>query len=641
MAGKNIKTNIKFLPAEYRPLKEVEFNVPIDTLVSRIKLAKWIGLDTETYAKDFDREAMEDQFIADRMEENKKITATTHKSAAKYAEDYRNECALDPQRSSVRLMQVLLPTKEIFLVDLFLLTTIQTNNLMKAISNKPLIGQNLKFDLKVLLQNFPVFTPGEVWDTMIGYKIHRTAEIVGFFKADLASIVRYYLSIQLEKQEGISDWSQKILTAAQLKYSYLDVKYLEEIKNFQLHVLNTRSLYRTRPEKGYWNNELLDVVSIIEMEFVPVLAGIELAGIPINVPALTKRAADFKKELHQLKKPFDKAGVSTTSPAQIMEFITKNTDADIMGTSKEELGKYIHIPLVVQILKVKKMQKELQMIEDYIGKHLHKDGRLYASYNQMRAASGRMSSVEPNAQQFPRAIKNIIYLSTAKRKIIRGDLPAIEMRIMSVIANDQAMKKIFIDKKDPHTTTAASILKKNLDQVTKDERDKAKPPNFGLQYGMGAKTFVEYSFNNFGVIYTLKQAMEIRELYLNTYKGVRRYHINHGNRLAENPTIQVQTLLGRRVMVDSFTIANNTPVQGSGADIIKLAANLFMKYCKKEKLDARIINIVHDELVVDCATKHKTKVAALLKKSLEVATNFAIPDFITEVQVDEVKEKGK
>lgn len=641
MTNKSIKTNIKLIPKEYRSLTEIEFDVPITTLISRIKRVEWLGLDTETYAKDFDKTAVEDQFIADRLADHKKITTTTHKLAAKYAEDYRNQAALDPKRSSVRLIQLLLPTKEIFLIDLFLLTTTQTNNLINVISNKPLIGQNLKFDLKVLLQNFSTFFPGDVWDIMIGYKIHRTAEIVGFFRADLSSIVRFYLDVQLDKQEGTSDWSQLVLTGAQLKYSYIDVKYLKEIKDHQLEALNKRSLFKTRSERSYWNKELLDVVSIIEMEFVSVLAGIELAGIPINVSALRQRADLFRKELQKLKKPFDKAGVSTTSPAQLMEFITKNTTADVMGTSKEELGKYVHIPIIQQILRIKKLQKELQMIEDYTGKWLQSDGRIYTSYNQMRAASGRMSSSNPNAQQFPRAIKNIIYLSTPKRKILRGDLPAIEMRIMSVMANDQAMKKIFIDKKDPHTATAASILKKPLDKVTKEERDKAKAPNFGLQYGMGAKTFVEYSFNNYGVVYTLKQAEEIRELYLSMYKGVRQYHRKHGNLLAEHPTIQVQTLLGRLVRVDSFTVANNTPVQGSGADIIKLSANLLIKSCKKERLDMKLINIVHDELVVETSSTDAKRVSSLLKRSLEVATNFAIQDFVTEVEVSEVNEKGK
>jgi len=633
--NKSIQTNIRPSPIDYKSLTEIKFGVSITQIINAITQSDWLCLDVETYAKDFERQEVEDHFLIERVEEGKKITAVTKKSAIKYAEDYRNECALDPQRSDVRLMQIQITSGTIYVIDMFLLSSKEKLNLITAISNRKLIGHNIKFDLKVLLQNYPNFEPGEVWDTMIAYKIHRTAEIVGFFKADLASVVRFYCKVQLDKEEGISDWSRPHLSASMIKYAYLDVQYLSIIQAEQLEILNKRSLYKS--ERGYWGGQLVDVVTIIEMQFVKVLAQIELTGIPINVKVLKLRAEEFKSELKRIKKPFDKAGVSTTSPAQIMEFLRDNTDADVMGTSKEELGKYVHIPIIEQLLRVKKVQKELQMIEDYIGKWIHPDGRIYSSYNQMRAASGRMSSTDPNAQQFPKAIKNIIYLSTKSRPILRADLPAIEMRLMSVIANDQAMKKIFIDKKDPHRATAASILKKPLDQITKEERDKAKPPNFGFQYGMGAKTFVEYAYNNFGVVYTLKQAVEIRERYLNTYKGVKRYHIDHGNKLAENATIQVQTLLGRRVLVDSFTIANNTPVQGSGADIIKLAAVLFVQKCKKTKIDAQIINIVHDELVIECSAKDKQQASTLLKQAMEQSTNFTITEFKTEVEVEEVK----
>jgi DNA polymerase-1 len=276
------------------------------------------------------------------------------------------------------------------------------------------------------------------------------------------------------------------------------------------------------------------------------------------------------------------------------------------------------------------------MITDYLSKWQVK-GRIYTEYNHMRATDGRMSSREPNAQQIPRALKKIFYKPSKGKIIFKADYPAIEARLMGVIANDSKIIEIFKNKKDMHSETAASFLKKPVADVTEEERRKAKAANFGFMFGMGAKTYTKYAYTNYGLIVSIDEAFETRKKYMEQYSGVQRFHNRNSALLRDNYEVIIRTLLGRRMKTDLFTNANNYPVQGSAVDMIKLAVNLFYYRAKKFKYDAQIINIIHDELVVECSLKDKALVKKLLKESMEIAADFIIEIFSTTVEVDEVK----
>lgn len=606
----------------------------IEEMAKRVSKSSVIYLDTETFAKNFDEETIVDTYLeAYQVRTGKTPTAKTLQSAKKHAEDIRFDMCVDARRSAIRLIQIATDTGDIFVFDSLEGPKTDKDTLLpvfEAIQGKPICGHNLKFDLKVLLTRWPKYVPGSCWCTMIGYKLVRSAEIVGFFHSALVDVVKYHTGIVLEKGHGGDDWSKPI-TAEQLNYSVLDVAYLEMCMLDQCTKLNGVSI--ESDDEGYFNGMLFDKVSIIEMRFVEVVAHIELAGMPLNVKGLKERADKFRKELADLKKPFDQMKINTQSPVQLLKFLDSQ-GVDVISTDKGELTKYVHIPIVKQLMEVKTMQKELQMIDDYCNEIMQSNGRVYANFNQMRATDGRMSSSDFNAQQIPRAIKKIFYAFSKTVSIIRADYPAIEARIMGIVAPDNAIKEIFKNKRDMHTVSASEFLNKREKDVTPFERLKAKAANFGFMFGMGALTFIRYAFTNYGLVVSLEEATSTREKYLKKYSGVKRFHNLNSAKLQDSREITVRTLLGRRMRVDGFTNANNYPVQGSAADMIKLAAVIFFNKMRKMGLGGKIINIVHDELVVESSKTECKKVAKVLAESMNYAADYIIEEFPTEVEIE-------
>ena len=599
-----------------------------------------IYLDTETMARNFDSESLQNAFIeAYIARTGRQPTAKTLASSRSYTEQQRGEMALDCRRSEVRLIQIA-AGDDIFVVDSIRVDERRKSQklsmqdplqkIFEAIQGKPVCGHNLKFDLKMLFTRWPDYKPSGIWDTMIGHKLTRSARVVGFFHSTLADVVRYWCHVELQKGHGTDDWSKPI-TKEQFDYSVLDVKYLNDIAQQQIAVLNNESV--DKESTGYFDGTVMDKVTTIEMKFVEVLAWTEIYGMPLNVKPLEERAKKFKVELAKLKKPFDKLKVNTQSPLQLMKFL-ETQGVDVIGTAKDELTKYVHIPIVEQLMKVKTVQKELQMIEDYCHEWLRDNGRVYTNFSQMRATDGRMSSFDFNAQQIPRAIKKIFYGTSKKTCIIKADYPAIEARLMGIIAPDENIKIIFKEGRDMHRVSASDFLNKPEEEITELERRKVKAANFGFMFGMGALTFIRYAFTNYGLVVSLDEATITRQKYFQLYPGVKRFHNINSAKLADSREITVHTLLGRRMRVDGFTNANNYPVQGSAVDMIKLASILFFNEVRKKKLDAKLINIVHDELVVEASRKDKDVVSAILSSAMNRAADYIIMEFGTKVEVE-------
>lgn len=614
-------------------IKKSKFDVryiSIKDAVEKIKKSSYVVIDTETCPKDLNKDNVINGFIEEHIASGKKVTKTTRTSAEKYYEDLRKEHSVNPHLAKIRLIQVLTDTNDLIVMDSFVENL---KPIVQALKNKSAIFQNAKFDIKMLMVNYD-YSVGEVWDTMIAHKLIRNAETVAYFESHLANVVKYALGIQLLKGHGADDWRNEI-TVEMFDYSVEDVQHLINVYKFQCNKLNDTSVLRQ--ESGYFNNTLFDIVSIIEMKFVPVLAKIELKGIKINRKKLLEKLDETAASLSKAIIPFVKDKVNTSSPLQLMNYLEEKTGQDIMSTSKEELTKLAHIPLVAQLLEVKTFQKRLQMISDYINKWSLRAGRIYADFNQMRATDGRMSCREPNMQQIPRVLKKIFYFADKGRVIIKADYPAIEARIMGVIANDAKIISIFKNKKDMHSETGASFLKKPVKDVTEEERRKAKAANFGFMFGMGALTYTRYAYTNYGLIVSLEEAVETRKKYMAEYPGVQRFHNANSQKLKDNYEIVIRTLLGRKMKCDSFTNSNNYPVQGSAVDMIKLATVLFDSHATKQKIDAQIINIVHDEIVVDSSVKDKTKAKKILKEAMETAADYIIQIFPTEVEIEELK----
>lgn len=610
---------------------------PFSFLLRRLNEAERLYIDTETAAM-FNKDVFIKQFIEDKKIQGRKITKAVTKAAETAAEKERNDRALDPYKSYPALLQVLLPkSKDILIIHFNSLKQDQRIRLIEALSDKPLVGHNIKFDIKVLKANYNNFRPGLVWDTMVAHRLIRTRKEEGRFKLSLDAVVAYYTNnaIRLNKEHGISDWSSEI-SLDMFMYSVNDVKYLELVFERQLDLLNDSAC--TAPPDVFG---CIDAVTQIEMRFVPVLADVELNGIPLNVEKLKKRLDELTKEAEKEMEFFIKRGVNINSPAQLLKLLQKEYPNEVISsTGRPYLMRFKHLPIVEKILAVKKPLKEKSMIEDYLNKwavYRNKDVRIYPSFFQVTAPTGRMSSNNPNAQQIPRNLKKILYKAPRGKVIVKVDYPNIEARIMSVIANDKVLINLFKKDGDMHRLTASEIMRKKIEEVTDEERYKAKAVNFGLMYGMGVLTFIEYARTNYEIEYTIDEATYVREVFFNTYKGIKRLHNKNSILLAEHYSVVARTLYGRLMKVSKFTDLNNYPVQGSAADLIKRAAYLIHSRAQKQNIDCKIINVVHDEIVCECSTKDLSKAKKLIQNSMESAADNMLLEFHTPVELEVIK----
>lgn len=646
-----IYTNVKSIYT--KTIKKLEFT----SAFKAIKDSSILFIDTETYAKPeyYNKQELIDQYMLNYMfKRNKSLKSSNNElsdnelkslkfnysnalkaSAEKHAEEIRSQYALDPHKSDIRLFQIATYNDDIYIFDFFNMTASQKAKLLSIVSKKPICGHNLKFDLKVIHANYPDFVSNELFDTMIAFKIIKAYKQIGYVVSTLYDVVKYFTGIKLEKAHGGDDWSQNDITEDQLNYAIEDVKYLKTIFINEIEELNNNSVRKTKT--GYFNNLLFDVVSTIEMKFIKVLVKAELHGITINRQALEAKLNENEKELVKLKKRFDKLNVNTSSPSQLIKFLEAELpNEDILSTSREVLSRYAHYEVVDHLLKVKKLQKEKQMINDYLTKWSDHNDKIFPSFNQIRAATGRMSCYDPNVQQIPRTIKKIFYKSTTQDPAFRIDYPSMEARTGGCIMKDKTIIDIFKHKRDMHIVTASLFLNKPENEITKEERFRAKAANFGFLFGMGAKSYVNYAYQNYGLVIDLEESINTRNKYMSIYKGVKSFHDNNSLLLNNHKEIIVTSLLGRKMLVDSFTNANNYPVQSSAIDILKLAAVIFYETTVKEKIDATIINIVHDELVVVTKKKYFLRAKKYLKTAMETAANFAMPFFTTECEIEEL-----
>lgn len=555
--------------------------------------------------------------------------------------DRKDQPALDPFRNQVRLIS-LGDGEDFFTFDVQKLNEETVNAVLKLISEKLIVGHNLKFDLKTLAAKYGTWIlPEKTFDTYIAERLLWNAENPerppkGVLS--LSALAEKYTGQKLDKTLQTSDFGGE-LTEEQITYALEDVKILPAIARKQVEKLNRLSSSAKPNEIGLKNPS-----ARLEMAFLPVLVRVELAGIPVNTEYLEEELKASKETFTRLYTEIKtRYRTDPLSPKQLLTLLKDRLNLPVKSTSSKELQKHKDSEIVSKILTLRKAKKKADLIEKYLQT---KNGRLYPEFNQLEAHSGRMSCRNPNVQQIPRDLKENFYKAPEGRAVIKADYPAIELRLAAVIAPDRTMIKAFKEGKDLHKYTASLISGKPLEEVTKEERQRAKALNFGFIYGMSAETFREYAFTNYGVELTQKEAEEFREKFFTAYSGIAEWHRKTADRLnfSETGKLQVWTRLKRAIAVNKLTSALNSPVQGSGADLLKMAALFFTKNVEKEGIDARIINLVHDEIVVECSLEDKERASQLLKEAMERACSRLITEFHTEVEVEEVDceaERGR
>lgn len=549
---------------------------------------------------------------------------------------------LNPAHDKVRLLSIYLPSQnKAYVLDLFKIDRNAAWEILKEASL--LIGHNIGFDLSFIMRDgvYIENPKNRLWDTMIA------SQILDYHKTKDESLDRYSLEylaksigIRLDKELQRSDWSG-LLTEEQVKYSALDAYVPYEIYKHQ---------------KGSFDNGLRRVFAI-EMGALPAIAMLRVYGVEVSAEKLDKIHEDLIKKTKEAEIEVDntyreelkKAGINDLSlfkginwrSVEQIKAALLRLGLKLENTDKGTLLKYKDNPVVDKLLAFRDIDKQRQLVAQW-KKLLRSDGRIYASWKQIGAETGRMSCSDPNLQQTPSKLRECI-VPKEKHVLIKADFSQIELRIAAVIANDQRMLKAFEEGIDLHKLTAALVKNKPVDEVTKEERQMAKALNFGLIYGMQAEGLKEYAFKNYGVHLSLREAQEYRKRFFDTYVGLAGWHEKTERELRLRKSIVVTTLGGRKREVDEVTAALNTPVQGTGADGLKAAAAVYYKRLLEHGLidKVRIVLMVHDEIVVEAHEDVALKAAYLLKKAMIEGMQAIVKGVPIEVEIGIYADWGK
>ncbi len=541
----------------------------------------------------------------------------------------------------VRLIQVG-NEEEIFIFDLFEIPS-AVEPLKEILSKKGIIGHNLKFDLKFLL---PMgFSFHAVFDTMIA------SYLLGFERHSLNHLCEILLGKSLDKSLQLSDWASPTLTKQQLEYAAADVWVLRELFPILREKLNDlpdpkrgQELLKTRTAKIFG---ITNPAVIVEMAFVQEVAKLELSGLPVDQEEIDRLLREYERRKNKLVMDFMvKYRVDPLSTKQLGNFLKNRLGLDLpltekgnVATDDRSLAEFAHVPAVREVLEIRRIKKASDKLREL--KELIRNGRVYPEFKQIGAVTGRMSSSKPNVQNVPRDMRSL-FRAQEGRLFVIADFSQIELRIAAEYVGDENMIKAFKEGKDLHRYTASLVLEKSEADVTKEERQLAKALNFGLIYGISAKGLAEYARSSYGVDIDLESASVFRKKFFIHFPAFREWHDRVKEELKKEGEIRGQTLLGRPYRASSFTDAVNYPVQGTGADLLKLAVLMFEVELRKKGLSANLVNLVHDEIVVECPQEQAKEVKETLENAMTKAGHIVLKEVPTEVEslVDKSWAKG-
>ncbi|MEZ0360483.1 MAG: bifunctional 3'-5' exonuclease/DNA polymerase [Hydrogenobacter sp.] len=530
----------------------------------------------------------------------------------------------------IRLVQ-LGDREEVFIIDLFETVNYGVEFLKDLLGDKGVVGHNLKYDLKFLYRYG--IEPYAVFDTMIASQLLGEID-----RHSLQKVAMHYLGEVMDKSLQLSNWGRTTLSREQLEYAALDVKMVKDLFYVLLDRLNATShqeetLIKTRTSKVFG---LKNPVAIIEMAFVQEVAKLELSGICVDVQKLEDLIREYKRKVQKSVMDFMMHNrVDPMSPKQLGEFLTNKlglvlpkTEKGNISTDDKVLSQFTYHPTVQKILEIRAVKKLLDKLEEI--KSFVKDDSVYPEFRQIGAITGRMSSLNPNVQNIPKELRGIFKAREGKVLII-SDFSQIELRLASEYVGDERMIRAFREGRDLHRYTASVLLGKREEDVSKEERQLSKAVNFGLIYGISARGLSEYA-RSYGIDISVDDAQRIRDKFFEYFKSFKDWHERVKRELKEFGESRGYTLLGRRYVAHTFPDAVNYPIQGSGADLLKLSVLMFDAEIRKEGLKARVVNLVHDEIVVECEKDKAEEVRDLLERAMKHAGKIILKRVPVEVE---------
>ena len=497
-------------------------------------------------------------------------------------------------------------------------------------------GQNIKYDMNVL-KNYGVAINGILFDTMIAHYLLQPDMRHGMDA--LAGSYLNYAPVSIETligKRGKNQISMRDVAVEKImSYAAEDADITWQLQNVFSPLLKEANAQKLFDE--------------VEMPLVPVLAAMEREGIAIDTETLKKYSTQLATEISIIELEIQNlAGTpfNISSPKQVGDILfevlkisakPKKTKTGQYATGEDILQKLIkNHPIIEKILEYREMMKLKNTYVDTLPEMMNvKTGRIHTSYNQVVAATGRLSSDNPNLQNIPvrtargREIRKAFIPKNNNYVLMSADYSQIELRIVASICGDENMCAAFRDGKDIHTATAARVYGIAESEVTKEMRYKAKSVNFGIIYGQGAFGLAE----NLGI--SRGEAKELIENYFREYPGVKKYMDDTVNFAREYG--YVQTILGRRrylsdilstnAVVRGFAERNaiNAPIQGSAADMIKVAMINVQAALIKNKFETKLLLQVHDELVFDVPENEVEIVKPVIEAAMINALKLNVP----------------
>ncbi len=500
---------------------------------------------------------------------------------------------------------------------------------------KAKVGQNLKYDQSVLAR-YGIALQGIAFDTMLeSYVLNSVGS-----RHDMDNLALKYLGHNTVSFTDIAGKGVK-----QLRFNQIALETASHYAAEDADV--TLRLHQTLWPQLQQTPSLVQVLQTIEMPLVPILSSMERHGVLIDASLLQQQSSELGKRLLELEQQAHQlAGqvFNLASPKQLQQIlfeqqglpVLKKTPKGTPSTAEEVLQELAHeYELPRLLMEHRTLSKLKSTYTDKLPGMMKTSGRVHTSYHQAVAATGRLSSTEPNLQNIPirseegRRIRQA-FVAPKGKKILAIDYSQIELRIMAHLSGDQALLDAFAAGLDIHKATAAEVFGVALDEVTSEQRRRAKAVNFGLIYGMSA----------FGLARQLdisrQEAQQYVDRYFERFPGVLAYM--EGTRQKAHEQGYVETIFGRRLYLPEINARNmarkkaaeraaiNAPMQGTAADIIKLAMIDVAAFLQQRSdLQAVMIMQVHDELVFEVASDQVEKAAAELAAVMEQAAELNVP----------------
>lgn len=520
--------------------------------------------------------------------------------------------ALNSRRSDIRLLSLALPGQTPWLIDLQA-TGYDLGGLGEVLASSDLIIHNARFDLGFLRHHCRLRAQ-RVFCTMTAARLLSA----GTRQSNrLGDVLRRYDIADLAKEHGASDWGG-MLFDDQLAYAALDVAHL-----FDLH----------QKLKGELEAAGLSQVMELESRLLPVVVDMEADGFDVDKAKLTSLRDAHRQEATELGNDVQELLGGTFNPGSPdqLKAAFNAAGVNIDSTAEGVLVKVKH-PAAAKVLQMRgteSVAKQAQSLIDAI----EDDGRIHGEFDPTGTEAGRFSAKRPNLQNVGRGSLRECFIAPAGETLVCADYSQIELRVAAAIAGETKMLEAYRSGADLHRRTAALVLGKSEDEVTKDDRQLAKAVNFGLIYGQSAAGLVDYAKSSYGVTMTEGEAERIREKFFRAYKGLAKWH-DEMRALANRGYEETRTRLGRRRLMPKgsdkfwqrFSGGLNTPVQGGAADGLKHALVLLAEHLPA---GAAIISTVHDEIIVRCAEAD----ADAVKTIMETAMREAMAELYPEVPI--------